>query len=294
MNTLKESWFSELNDFWPGVALSLKVEEILHEEQTQFQKILVVKTKSHGRALMLDDIIQCTEKDEFSYHEMLSFLPLCSHPKPAKVLVIGGGDGGIVREVLKHPDVEHVTLVEIDGRVIEISKQYLLHLSSSLQNPKVNVIVGDGFEFLRRHTGEFDVIITDSSDPVGPAVCLFEKSYYELLAAALKPDGIVASQATTVWESLPQVKRTYEHCKVAFPVTAYAITAVPTYPSGQIGFIMGALNSRANLSQPLRVFSEEELDRMELKYYNDKIHQAAFVLPRFVEKTLAPRISKDK
>ncbi|XP_011149197.1 spermidine synthase isoform X1 [Harpegnathos saltator] len=298
MDILGKGWFSEVNDLWPGVALSLQVKNVLHQERSKFQEILVVETKSHGRALMLDGIIQCTEKDEFSYHEMLSFLPLCSHTNPrnsqnlvpttlasvVQILIVGGGDGGIVREVLKHSDVEHVTLVEIDDRVIEVSKQYLPSLSASLQDLKVNVVVGDGFEFLRQHVAEYDVIITDSSDPVGPAVRLFEKSYYELLASALKPGGIIASQATTVWENLSQIKSTFEHCKAVFPVTAYATTAVPTYPTGQIGFLIGALDSQTNLSQPVKVFNEDELDRMELKYYNDEIHRAAFVLPRFVVK----------
>jgi len=286
MNTMKSGWFSELNDLWTGVALSLEVEEILHSERSQFQDILVVKTKSHGKALMLDGVIQCTEKDEFSYHEMISYLALCNHPNPQHVLIVGGGDGGAAREVSKHPDVKHVTLVDIDDRVVEVCKQYLPRLSLGLNNPKVNVSVGDGFGFLRDHRGEFDVIITDSSDPVGPAENLFKQSYYKLLKAALKPGGIIASQAGTAWMNMDQVHNTFQHCKAVFPVAAYAVTAVPTYPTGQIGFVLGSLDQQTNLAEPMRIFSDEDLDRMSMMYYNDKIHRAAFVLPRFVEKAL--------
>ncbi|XP_072742576.1 spermidine synthase [Anoplolepis gracilipes] len=286
MNSMKSGWFSELSDLWPGVALSLEVEEVLHSERSQFQEILIVNTKSHGRALMLDGAIQCTERDEFSYHEMISYLPLCSHSKPKNILIVGGGDGGTAREVAKHPDVERIILVDIDDRVIELSKQYLPRLSLGLINPKVTVVVGDGFEFLRNHHGEFDVIITDSSDPVGPAEHLFKQPYYELLKAALKPDGIIASQAGTIWESMQQVQNTLGHCKAVFPVATYAVTAVPTYPTGQIGFVLGSLDNQINFAEPKRMFNNEELDQMEIRYYNDKIHRAAFVLPRFVEKNL--------
>ncbi|KAL0114740.1 hypothetical protein PUN28_011801 [Cardiocondyla obscurior] len=286
MDIMKSGWFSEVNDLWPGVALSLEVEEVLHSERSQFQEILVVKTKSHGKALMLDGIIQCTEKDEMSYHEMISYLPLCSHPKPQHVLIVGGGDGGVAREVAKHPDVEHVTLVDIDNRVIEVCRQYLPRLSLGLNNPKVNISVGDGFEFLRNHRGEYDVIITDSSDPVGPAENLFKQSYYELLKAALKPGGIIASQAGTAWLNMDQVKFTFQHCRTVFPVAAYAITSVPTYPTGQIGFVLGSLNDKINLAEPVKIFSDEDLDRMSIMYYNNKVHQAAFALPRFVENGL--------
>ncbi|XP_011639595.1 spermidine synthase [Pogonomyrmex barbatus] len=287
MDVIKAGWFSEVNDLWPGVALSLEIEEVLHSERSQFQDILVVKTKSHGKALMLDGVIQCTEKDEMSYHEMISYLSLCNHPKPEHILIVGGGDGGTVREVLKHPDVKTVTLVEIDDRVIEVCKQYLPDLSLNLDNPKVNISIGDGFKYLRDHLGEFDVIITDSSDPVGPAENLFKQSYYELLKAALKQGGIVASQAGTVWMNMDQVCSTLQHCKNVFPVAAYAVTSVPTYPTGQIGFVLGSLDEETNLAEPIRIFSDEELDRMSMSYYNDKIHRAAFILPRFVEKAFA-------
>ncbi|RLU20051.1 hypothetical protein DMN91_006657 [Ooceraea biroi] len=286
MDAMKRGWFSEINNFWPGVALSLKVNEILYIGRSNFQDILLVQTQSHGRALMLDGIIQCTQRDEFSYHEMISYLPLCCHPNPANVLIIGGGDGGTAREVAKHPDVQQITLVEIDEMVINVSKEYMPFLGSGLNNPKVKISIGDGFKFLKSHPGEYDVIITDSSDPIGPAEHLFEQSYYQLLKTALKPGGIICSQAGTAWQNVHQVHNTFLHCKSVFPVAAYAVTTVPTYPTGQIGFVLGSSDSQTDLTTPLKIFSEEELNRMEMKYYDDKIHRAAFVLPRFVKKEL--------
>lgn len=139
-------------------------------------------------------MIQCTEKDEFSYQEMISLISLCIHPNPENVLIVGGGDGGVAREVVKHPAVKTVHQVEIDGRVVELSKQYLPNMACGFDSPKVTLTVGDGFEFMKQHSGQFDVIITDSSDPVGPAESLFQESYFALMKHALKPNGIICSQ----------------------------------------------------------------------------------------------------
>jgi len=286
MDSLKTGWFSEINDLWPGMCMSLQVEKVLHKEKSQFQDIMVLQTKNHGKALILDGIIQCTESDEFSYQEMISFLPLCSHPAPKKVLIVGGGDGGVAREVAKHPAVEAITQVEIDEGVMRVSRQHLSFMGCGLTHPRLNLHVGDGFRFMEDHRQEFDVIITDSSDPVGPAVSLFCKSYFELMQQALRPGGIVCSQAGTVWANLDHVSQTYSSCHQLFPRTAYAYTSVPTYPTGQIGFVLGSLNQETNFKEPLRIFSDEDLDKMKLRYYNADVHRAAFVLPRFARRAL--------
>jgi len=166
---------------------------------------------------------------------MIAHLPLFSHPKPKDVLVIGGGDGGVVREILKHESVQSVTLCEIDERVIEVSKQFLPTMASSLSNPRVHVNIGDGFQYLRQHTHSFDVIITDSSDPVGPAESLFRKPYYELLHAALREGGVLCSQAESIWLHLALIHDLVKCCRELFPSVEYAFSSVPTYPSGTIG-----------------------------------------------------------
>ncbi|XP_022185494.1 spermidine synthase [Nilaparvata lugens] len=297
MDAIKNDWFSELSTLWPGVCLSLEVEKVLHSEKSEFQDIKVLQTKNHGKALILDGIIQCTEYDEFSYQEMISFIPLCSHPSPKQVLIVGGGDGGVAREVVKHPLVEQVTQVEIDARVMEVSKQYLPTMGAALSHPKVNVFVGDGFKFMKEHTNQFDVIITDSSDPIGPAESLFQQSYFELMQSALRPGGVVCSQAGTVWCGLDTVVRTFNFCRSVFAASSYAYSAVPTYPTGQIGYVLGAKSATTNFKEPVRIFSETELEKMELRYYSPEIHRAAFVLPRFAEKALygaEPRVNGSK
>ena len=287
MNSLKQGWFSELNALWPGVSLSLEVQEVLHQEKSLYQDIVVLQTKSHGKALILDGIIQCTESDEFSYQEMISFLPLCCHPAPKRVLIVGGGDGGVAREVVKHPGVEKVDQVEIDSKVIEVSKKYLPSMASGFNHPKLTLHVEDGFKFMQQHEQAFDVVITDSSDPVGPAISLFQESYFCLMRRALKPGGIVCSQAGTVWANAEHVAQTLAHCRAAFPSAAYAYAAVPTYPTGQIGFVIGSLNKETNFKDPVRKFSEDELESMHLRYYSAEVHSASFVLPRFAQKILS-------
>ncbi|XP_013920882.1 PREDICTED: spermidine synthase, partial [Thamnophis sirtalis] len=184
----QEGWFRETCSLWPGQALSLQVEEVLHHQRSPFQEILVFRSKTYGNVLVLDGVIQCTERDEFSYQEMIANLPLCSHPNPRKILIIGGGDGGVLREVVKHPSVESVIQCEIDEDVIQASKKYLPGMAVGYSSPKLTLHVGDGFEFMKQNQEAFDVIITDSSDPMGPAESLFKESYYQLMKTALRED----------------------------------------------------------------------------------------------------------
>ncbi|CAH0407117.1 unnamed protein product [Chilo suppressalis] len=283
MNKIKNNWFSESCDMWPGATFSFEVTEVLHEEKSQFQNIQVFDTKSLGKVLVLDGIIQCTEKDEFSYQEMISFLPLCCHKNPEKVLIVGGGDGGVAREVAKHPKVQTIVQVEIDEKVIEVSKKFLPFMAVGFESDKLTLHVGDGFEFLKNHREEFDVIITDSSDPIGPAVSLFEENYFSLMKRALRPNGIVCSQAGTIWNDLELVSSTLKYCKNQFASVAYAYTSVPTYPSGQIGFVIGSLNKDVKFDTPDLIFSRDDEKSMNLRYYNSDVHRAAFVLPTYVK-----------
>lgn len=272
---------------WPGGTFSFEVKEVLHTEKSKYQNIQVFDTTSLGKVLVLDGIIQCTQKDEFSYQEMISFLPLCCHKNPENVLIVGGGDGGVAREVAKHPQVKHIVLVEIDDRVIELSKRYLPFMAVGFDSPKLTLHVGDGFEFMKNHRQEFDVIITDSSDPVGPAVNLFQENYFSLMKSALKPDGIVCSQAGTIWNDIELVTNTLNFCKNQFPAAAYCYTSVPTYPSGQIGFVIGSLTKDIKFNEPQLTFTRDEEEAMNLRYYNSEVHRAAFALPTFVKYKLA-------
>ncbi|TFK60671.1 saccharopine dehydrogenase [Pluteus cervinus] len=277
---IKDGWFREISSQWPGQAMTLKVNKILHIEKSLFQDVLVFESETYGNVLVLDGAIQCTERDEFSYQEMIAHLPLASHPNPKRVLVIGGGDGGVVREALKHDTVEEVVLCDIDEAVIRVSKTYLPHMSSLLSDPRVRVFIGDGFKFLADNEGTYDVIITDSSDPVGPAQSLFQKPYFQLLHDALAPGGHISTQGECQWIHLPLITELRQIVSNLFPVSEYAFTTIPTYPSGQIGFIICSKAVDRDLKTPLR-------EVKNTVYYNSAVHKAAFTLPEFTRAMLS-------
>ncbi|CAF1031906.1 unnamed protein product [Rotaria magnacalcarata] len=284
-DTRNNKWFCEANSqFWPGQEFSIEIEEILYQQRSKYQDVLVFKSKTYGNVLVLDDCIQCTERDEFAYQEMAAFLPLLSHPDPKRVLIIGGGDGGVIREVVKHPQVEEVILCEIDEDVIDVSKKYLPNMAQEFANSKVTVIICDGCEYLKQHTNEFDVIITDSSDPDGPAKVLFEEPYYLLMKSALKqPYGIICCQGECIWLDLPLIKKLVRICSRLFQCVAYANVSTPTYPCGALGFLVCSLNENAKLTEPNNIKLANELNT---KYYTADIHRACFALPAFVRKEL--------
>ncbi|KAK7454487.1 hypothetical protein VKT23_011242 [Stygiomarasmius scandens] len=277
--SIQDGWFREISSQWPGQAMTLKVNKILHVEKSLFQDVLVFESETFGNVLVLDGVIQCTERDEFSYQEMITHLPTASHPNPERVLVIGGGDGGVVREVLKYDSVKEVVLCDIDEAVPRVSKQYLPHMAEVLSNPKVTVHIGDGFAFLQSHTSTYDVIVTDSSDPVGPAATLFQKPYYQLLFDALRPGGHIAAQGECLWLHLPLIKDVRKAAKdVGFEQVEYAFTTIPTYPSGQIGFLLAAKGGgeKGDLKVPVKA---PTLDMT--RYWNEDVHRAAYILPQF-------------
>lgn len=282
-----DGWFAEKSEtMWPGQAMALKVNRVLHTERSLYQDVLVFESSNYGNVLVLDGAIQATERDEFSYQEMITHLAMNSHPNPKKVLVIGGGDGGVLREVVKHECVEEAVLCDIDEAVIRVAKQYLPEMSKSYDHPKVKTFIGDGFKFLDDYKNTFDVIITDSSDPEGPAASLFQKSYFELLKGALTEKGVITTQAENIWLHMKIITALKADCKQVFPVAEYAYTTIPTYPSGQIGFMVCSKDPQANVKVPLRSF-DAETEKKELKYYNKEIHSASFILPTWARDALA-------
>ncbi|OLY83210.1 Spermidine synthase [Smittium mucronatum] len=285
---IKDGWFNESSTFWPGQRMSLQVEEILHVEESKFQDVLIFSSKSYGNVLVLDGAIQATERDEFSYQEMIAHTPLNSHPNPKRVLIIGGGDGGVLREVVKHDLVEQVVLCDIDEAVIRLSKKYLPSMAIGFSHPKVTVHVGDGFEFMKSKKDYFDVIITDSSDPVGPAESLFGVNYYNLLNDALNSTGIACSQGECMWLHNELIASVLNFNRQIFPVVRYSYTTIPTYPSGQIGFVLVSKNPDTVFEEPLRSWSTETEQKL-CRYYNKQIHSASFVLPTFTKLAIAPK-----
>ncbi|MGE5626537.1 MAG: polyamine aminopropyltransferase [Solirubrobacterales bacterium] len=258
-------------------AMTYKIKETLVRKQTEFQDLAIVDSCSFGRMLLLDGIVQTTIKDEFVYHEMITHIPLFTHPNPVKVLIVGGGDGGAVREVLKHPSVKKVVLCEIDGCVVEECKKYLPEISCGLDNPRCEIFIGDGIKYVHEHKNEFDVIIVDSTDPFGAAEGLFGGSFYKELSECLTPDGIFVAQTETPFYLPDVVKKVFNDAKAVFPVTKLFMAAIPTYPGGYWSFTMGSKKydpETADLTNAIEI---------ESKYYTKKIHKASFVLPKYVE-----------
>eukprot|EP00947_MAST-08B_sp_MAST-8B-sp1_P004289 g4289.t1 len=235
-----DGWFSEKEAMWPGQRFGLKVKQVLFEGRTKFQHVLIFDSETYGRVLVLDGVIQLTERDEHAYQEMITHVPLFSHANPERVLVIGGGDGGVVREVARHACVKTIVQCEIDGEVLELAKQFFAgSTATAYDDPRLQLNIEDAAKFVPTQVdAPYDVIIVDSSDPVGPAEVLFKDEFYDSLRTILKPGGIICNQGECVWLHLPLIKGVLDHCAATFAEARYFYTTVPTYPSGQIGFFL--------------------------------------------------------
>ncbi len=242
------------------------------------------KSKTYGNVLALDGVIQLTDRDEFAYQEMITHLPMCSHPNPKKVCLIGGGDGGVIREMMRHETVEEIYMCEIDRKVIETAQRFFPKVAHQLSNnDKLRLHCADGAAFLRKEEfskGYFDVIIVDCSDPAGPAESLFGKEFYESAYNALADGGVLCAQAESIWLHLDIIKEMADFIsELQYKKVQYAYTMIPTYPSGSIGFFVCSKGIERDCSQNPRLLNEKEAEG--LKYYNAQIHSASFVLPTF-------------
>mmetsp|Transcript_17632 Transcript_17632/g.21365 ORF Transcript_17632/g.21365 Transcript_17632/m.21365 type:complete len:328 (-) Transcript_17632:56-1039(-) len=283
---IKDGWFKESEVMWPGQGMTLAVEKVVTEFRSNFQEILVFDSSTYGRVLVLDGVIQLTERDEFAYQEMIVHLPMFAHGNAKNVCIIGGGDGGVLREVCKHKSVESVVMCEIDPSVVEVSKKYFSDtMATAFRDERLTLLHEDGAVFLETTEKKFDVIIVDSSDPVGPAESLFEETFFAQAKSALAPGGILTTQGECMWLHLNLISDVLASCGNLFPVVDYAYTTIPTYPSGQIGFIMCCMNN-VDLSTPAMKVPDHMLPK--LRYYNNDIHRAAFTLPQFAESVVAP------
>lgn len=259
------------------------------------QDVCVFESESaFGRVLTLDGVIQITDKDEFSYQEMITHLPLCGMQRPPeRVLIVGGGDGGVAREVAKHACVQKIDMAEIDKMVPEVSKKFFPALASGFSDARLQVHFGDGVKFLEQcPEATYDAVIVDSSDPVGPAEALFQAPFFKLMHRALKPGGVLSTQAESLWLHMDIIESLAKMCKEIFVggTANYAFTTVPTYPSGQIGFMVC---QKAQEGGPAVGATEphRQLAAGECKYYHPALHRASFVLPAFAYDRLAQHLS---
>lgn len=278
MNSKISLWFTEMQT--SDMALSCRVKRTLHSETTPFQELAVIETEQFGRMLVLDDVIQTTILDEFVYHEMISHVALNTHALPKKALIIGGGDGGVVREVVKHGAIEKVVHCEIDGAVIEASRKYLPEISCALEDPKVEIVIDDGIKHVKENKNTYDIIIIDSTDPVGPAEGLFSVSFYRDVAKSLKKDGIFVAQTESPFFNRDLIPRLHKDISGIFPVTRLFLANVPSYPGGLWTFTMGSKKY-----DPLDV-DIRKIPDLNTRYYSPAIHKTCFILPPFVRELL--------
>ena len=279
--TEKESWFTEKHEDF--LKIGYAITEKLFSEKSEYQKVEVFQTKGHGRMLVNDDLVMIAERDEFIYHDMIAHVPLFCHPSPKQVLIIGGGDGGTLREVLRHNTVEKCTMVEIDKVVIDACKEFIPQTANAMDDPRSEIIIDDGVKFVADTTQRFDVIIIDSTDPIGPATPLFGEGFYENVKRVLNPHGIVVAQGESPFYT-PKIQASLLKIQRSFFSRTYLYNFTNlTYPGGLWSFTFSS-----DETCPLREFDEKRVEQSGLKfdYYTPQIHQAAFQQPAFVRKEL--------
>lgn len=277
----KTRWADE--EYQGVVRTGFRLKRSLFKGKSPFQTVEVVETAGHGKLLLIDGMTMVSERDEFVYHEMIAHVPLFLHPRPRRVLVIGGGDGGTVREVLRHRTVERCVLVEIDALVVEASRKYIPLTAGKLSDRRAQVRIEDGVKFVRETTERFDVVIVDSTEPFGPAKELFGTAFYKDVKRVLTEDGIVVSQAGSPFYEIGTIKNLDRILKPIFPVVDAYLFNNLTYPGGLWAFTYASKGIRPTRNyRPQRV----KAAKMPLKWYNAEVHSAAFALPEFLRKAL--------
>ena len=278
-----ELWFSEKHT--PHVKLSIQVDRQLYSAQSEFQRIDVFESQEFGRMLILDGFLMLTEKDEFIYHEMLAHVPLAVNPEIRRVLVIGAGDGGVVRELTRYKTIESIDLVEIDQMVIEASRTYLPFTASQLDDPRVTVHIQDGLKFVRRYEGHYDLIVVDSTAPFGPGEGLFTREFYGNCYKALNADGILVNQHESPFYDVDAIAMQRAHKRIveSFQISRVYQAHIPTYPSGH--WLFGFASNRFHPVQDLKAREWKKLG-IETRYYNTNLHRGAFALPNYVQHLL--------
>lgn len=268
---------------YEGYGQRFQVDRMLHEVRTDHQHLVIFENARMGRVMALDGVIQTTEADEFIYHEMLTHVPLFTHGLARRVLIIGGGDGGILREVAKHRDVEHITMVEIDGTVVDMCKEFLpRHSSGAFDDPRLNLVIDDGMRFVTTTEEKFDVIISDSTDPIGPGEVLFSENFYQACRRCLNTGGILVTQNGTPFMQLGEVQTTAQRMNGLFADWHFYQAAVPTYIGGAMTFAWGACNAESR-KLPLQTLRQRFAGSgIVTRYYNPDVHHGAFALPQYV------------
>ena len=270
-------WFTE--ELHPYYRKGIRIKRVLADEKTEYQHIQVVETEFFGNALILDGIIQLTERDNMGYHEMIVHIPMLAVGKPKRVLIVGGGDGGSLQQVLRYPSVEEALVCELDQRVVDLSREYFASFGNPWADPRAKLLVRDAFGFLEENPGQFDVIISDTTDPIGMAERLFSDEFYKLMVRALTPTGAASTQCEQPFFDTELIKQIYKSAKALTKNSAYYYANIPTYPGGGIGFMYVS-------DTPWENGLKASYPPGQNNYINPEIHKAAFALPEFFRKEL--------
>lgn len=269
-------WFTECQT--PRMNLDLRITDVLLNKDTEYQHIMVAESEEYGKIMVLDGAIQITERDEFCYHEMMAHVAMSSHPDPRRVLIVGGGDGGILREIVKYDHLEKATLVDIDKEVVMTSRQFFPEISSGMDHPKSEVLNMDAMKYIKEHEDTFDIIIIDSTDPVDFAAGLFQSSFYSDVFRSLHAKGLVVAQTESPFAEPVLMKQAYSEMKKSFKEVFLFWGAMPTYPTGMWTYTIGC--KETDPRTPVRPAPAG------LKYYSPQIHRHCFTLPPFLQTIL--------
>ncbi|WMJ77387.1 MULTISPECIES: polyamine aminopropyltransferase [unclassified Sedimentibacter] len=274
-----ELWFTE--EHTDNVRFSVRVDKHIESMQSDFQKIDVFQTPEFGKVLVIDGFIMLTEKDEFIYHEMITHVPMAVNPSIKNILVIGAGDGGTVRELTRYSTVEKIDMVEIDKMVVDVCMEHIPQTASKLNDKRVNLFFEDGLKFVKAKTNEYDLIIVDSTDPIGPGVELFTQEFYKNCYNALKEDGILVNQHESPYyrREAETMQRTHKKIKSVFPVANVYQAHIPTYGSGH--WLFGFASKKYDPVKNHEAGKWESLG-ISANYYNSNLHKGAFALPNYV------------
>ena len=281
---MSQKYFKET--LYDAVCQEYRIDKMYFESKTEHQHLMIFENAQLGRVMTLDGIVQTTEADEYIYHEMLTHVPIFAHGNVKRVLIIGGGDGGMLREVCKHP-IEHVTQVEIDQAVVDMAIEYLPnHSAGAYQDKRLNLVIDDGMNFLTTTEQKFDIIISDSTDPIGPGESLFTSDFYAQAKRCLNENGILVTQNGVPFFQQDELKTTYQRMGKNFADMSFYCAPVPTYYGGFMTFAWGTDNEQARLKAQTEIQKAFEQSDLKTRYYNPAIHCAGFALPQYVLEAL--------
>jgi len=269
---------------YDAISQSFRIDKMYFEQKTEHQHLMIFHNAILGRVMTLDGVVQTTELDEFIYHEMMAHVPIFAHGEARRVLIIGGGDGGMLREVLRHKAVEHVTMVEIDAAVIDMAKEFLPnHSAGAFDDERTHIVIADGMDYVRETADRFDVIISDSTDPIGPGEVLFSNDFYGQCKRILNDGGVMATQNGVAFFQLDEVKNTRQRMSPHFADQSFYCAAVPTYYGGVMTFAWGTDNTGLRQTSVEELQSRYQQAGFSTRYYSPAIHQASFALPQYVQ-----------